>query len=131
MNGTPVINLNELRIDDDSRDGRPQEHYQAGAEDDSIVVVFKHLESSLIYHIRCADVIVGCVAWLTNEKILRALSTKRGVALIVQKEDFQKTSLFDGRAVAKLNNFKEAAPYIKTYILVAKFEQARKRVFFD
>jgi hypothetical protein len=93
MNGTPVINLNELRIDDDSRDGRPQEHYQAGAEDDSIVVVFKHLESSLIYHIRCADVIVGCVAWLTNEKILRALSTKRGVALIVQKEDFLRPDL--------------------------------------
>ena len=36
--------------------------------------IFKNLEGRVIEKIRSADAVVGCVAWLTNEKILRALS---------------------------------------------------------
>ena len=51
--------------------------------------IFKNLEGRVVEKIRSADAVVGCVAWLTNEKILRALSeVKKGVSLILQKEDF-------------------------------------------
>jgi hypothetical protein len=33
-------------------------------------------------------VVFGCVAWLTGEPILSALAEKKGVVIIIQKEDF-------------------------------------------
>lgn len=58
---------------------------------------FEDLEEHLIEHIREADAIVGCVAWLTSEHILGALaSVPRGVSLIVQKEDFLRPDLDAG-----------------------------------
>jgi hypothetical protein len=63
--------------------------------------IFKNLEERVIEKIHCADAVVGCVAWLTNEKILEALSNvKEGVSLIVQKEDFLRPDL------AASNNYK-------------------------
>lgn len=38
--------------------------------------------------IESADIIVGCVAWLTSKPIIEALAKKTGVSIIVQKEDF-------------------------------------------
>ena len=35
-----------------------------------------------------ASIVVGCVAWLTNRRILKALAAVEHVALVVQKEDF-------------------------------------------
>jgi len=52
-----------------------------------VSVYFKNLEGHLIEHIKKADVVLGCVAWLTSEPILRALKGKQ-VAIVVQKEDF-------------------------------------------
>jgi len=49
---------------------------------------FIDLEGHLVRYIENADVIVGCVAWLTNTRILSALEKKQGVMIIVQKEDF-------------------------------------------
>jgi hypothetical protein len=57
-------------------------------------VYFRNLEDRLIQHVREADMIVGCVAWLSNENLLKALSrVKHGVALVVQKEDFLRPDL--------------------------------------
>ena len=53
----------------------------------NVSVYFDNLQNRLIEHIAAADTIVGCVAWLTNEHIISALSGKR-VSFIVQKEDF-------------------------------------------
>ena len=36
---------------------------------------------------------VGCVAWVTSEPILKALAKKKGVSIIVQKEDFLRPDL--------------------------------------
>lgn len=49
---------------------------------------FRDLEVHLLRHIGKADAVVGCVAWLTNLKILNALASKQAASIIVQKEDF-------------------------------------------
>lgn len=50
---------------------------------------FKNLDEAVVRKIKEADVVVGCVAWLTNIAILDALASVRdGVSIIVQKEDF-------------------------------------------
>jgi hypothetical protein len=52
-------------------------------------VIFRDLEDRLIEMISRADAIFGCVAWLTNKRILEALATKRNqISIVVQKEDF-------------------------------------------
>jgi hypothetical protein len=86
------MNLNELKIPSEGFD-EPQEHYDGYANDSSVTVLFKHLESSLIHCIDGADIVVGCIAWLTNKSILEALSKKAGVALVVQKEDFLRPDI--------------------------------------
>jgi hypothetical protein len=62
-------------------------------EGERIAVYFRDLQARLIRHIMAADVVVGCVAWLSNHTILDALATRRGVGLVVQKEDFLRPDL--------------------------------------
>lgn len=38
---------------------------------------------------------IGCVAWLTSHPILHALAKKKGVSIIVQKEDFLRPDISD------------------------------------
>ncbi len=54
---------------------------------DNIICYFYNLEYELIDKIEKYPVIVGCVAWLTNESILNALATRDRVSIIIQKED--------------------------------------------
>jgi hypothetical protein len=55
---------------------------------------FRDLEDHVARHIKEADAIVGCVAWLTSPRILDALaSVKGGVSIIVQKEEFLRPDL--------------------------------------
>lgn len=55
----------------------------------STCVFFRDLESRLIEVIRSADLVVGCVAWLTSERVLAALShVPGGVGIVVQKEAY-------------------------------------------
>jgi hypothetical protein len=57
--------------------------------------VFKDLDKRLIQliHEFKDGVIVGCVAWLTHEKILLELSNCKNVQIIVQKEDFLRPDI--------------------------------------
>lgn len=60
----------------------------------TIRAYFRDLEDHLIEHIRGADAVVGCVAWLTSRRILDSLaSVKHGVSIIVQKEEFLRPDL--------------------------------------
>ncbi len=43
---------------------------------------------ALVEALQSADVVLGCVAWLTEPRVLEALSGLAGVSLVVQKEDF-------------------------------------------
>jgi hypothetical protein len=90
-----VNNLNELLIDDEGP-GEPLKDYRAASADQKTVVLFRNLEAELVTRIRTADVVVGCVAWLTSAVILQELGKKRGVSIIVQKEDFLRPDLDAG-----------------------------------
>lgn len=49
---------------------------------------FRGIRDKLIAQIEEADYVFGCVAWLTDFGVLAALAKKRGVCIVVQKEDF-------------------------------------------
>lgn len=87
------MNLNEAKIRD--ADGQPESLIdpKASSIDGKTHALFRDLENEIINRIREADVIVGCVAWLTNGAILRELSKKQSVAIVIQKEDFLRPDL--------------------------------------
>ena len=57
-----------------------------------VSVYFKNLEERLVRHIEQAEVVMGCVAWLTSPTIISVLAKKQ-VAIVVQKEDFLRPDL--------------------------------------
>lgn len=83
-------NLNQYKIDDETRHGQQIEDFSILSGD--IQVYFRNIEQILIEHIKKADVILGCVAWLTSFKILDALAEKQA-SIIVQKEDFLRPDI--------------------------------------
>lgn len=60
--------------------------------DGQVQVYFRDLSNALISEIKKADVVLGCVAWLTDFLIIDALREK-DVAIVVQKEDFLRPDL--------------------------------------
>lgn len=83
------MNLNDIGIPTDGIYDQPLENnfiHQHGVQ---MCVYFRDLEHVLCEHIKNAQIVVGCVAWLTNDKILDTLAgVQEGVAIVVQKEDF-------------------------------------------
>ena len=76
-------------------------HYIPGADGDtyyedhsmkseSVDIYFRNIEDALLKKIRDYKdgIVFGCVAWLTNERILSALAECNAVQIVVQKEDF-------------------------------------------
>ena len=84
-----ATSLHELRIPTDEA---PQKQRDYSVTSGRTKVYFKHLEAHLIEHIRESQVVMGCVAWLTSESIIEALSSK-DTAIVVQKEDFLRPDL--------------------------------------
>lgn len=82
-------NLNRWIIEDhETGGGRPFVDYSMSTNA-RVDVCFRGLEDKVVSLIQSHTLVVGCVAWLTNPRILKALSEVRdGVSLIVQKEDF-------------------------------------------
>lgn len=89
-------NLNDLKIVVDYGDVNPSlQDFGISSANVNVQVYFKNIQSHLIRHIRAADIVVGCVAWLTCPSILQALSKKEGVSIIVQKEDWLRPDVND------------------------------------
>lgn len=86
-----VKNLNLCLINDRDRD--PERLIDPSIETTNCSVFFRNLTDRLIGFIDEAECVVGCVAWLTNKRILDALARKRGVSIVVQKEDFLRPDL--------------------------------------
>jgi hypothetical protein len=81
--------LNDLKLWDNDRSRyRSLKDYSTLSEEGTIEVIFRQIEKRLIEEIRKADMVFGCVAWLTSEPILNALAEKKGAEIIIQKEDF-------------------------------------------
>lgn len=90
---TPNLNNLEIpiapgTISDYKRTPAAAVQHTGAAEVDYTFVYFDHLEHVLMDYIRKSTVVFGCVAWLTNFEILRALARLDAVQLVVQKEDF-------------------------------------------
>lgn len=81
-----LTNLNQATIP--NADGPAQALKDFSVKDNNIEVYFLNIKDKLLEKISEADIIVGCVAWLTEGSVLKALSAKTGVSIIVQKEDF-------------------------------------------
>ena len=54
----------------------------AASRDGSVIAYFDGLEDKLIEHIKDSDFVLGCVAWLTNERILKALATREASIIV-------------------------------------------------
>lgn len=80
-----MTNLNKIGIPTDTSDEEPLRDYSLISG--NVEVVFRGLEERLIREIQASDIVVGCVAWLTNKNILRALA-QVNCCVVVQKEDF-------------------------------------------
>jgi hypothetical protein len=110
-----MSNLNEAVVPLDVPDNRfspiaMQDHSTIGS-DGKTQVFFKNIEGHLIRFINESEVILGCVAWLTSQPILEALSKKKGVSIIVQKEDFLRPDFMStGNWEQKLGRLYEDLP---------------------
>jgi hypothetical protein len=88
-----IPNLNELLISNADGPDKALQDFRSESVDGLTKVYFKNLELELVNRIREADIVVGCVAWLTSKPILLELQKKKGVSIIVQKEDFLRPDL--------------------------------------
>jgi hypothetical protein len=83
-----AIDLNSLKLPDECQGQDPTDNTTT-SRDGSVTVYFRDLEQQLIRRIAGAEAVVGCIAWLTSESILRALAVlPAGASIVVQKEDF-------------------------------------------
>ena len=58
----------------------------------NITILFtpKKILEELVKYIRVSDYLVGCVAWFTNKKVLKALERKKGCAFVVTRHKMAK-----------------------------------------
>ena len=59
----------------------------------NVKVIFHRQKEEILEYINQYNSVMGCVAWLTDGDILKALATKEIVSIIVQKEDFLRPDL--------------------------------------
>lgn len=100
--------LDETLPHADYKGGVKQENYSMRSG--SIEVYFRDQVDVLCNEINEADAILGCVAWLTNMKILQSLrSLKYGASIVVQKEDFLRPDN-DMNSRCKLQHMYQSVP---------------------
>lgn len=102
-----VPNLNTL--------GVPVEHTTEPQRDNGVSttapveVIFRNHQARLLEEIGRWPIVLGCVAWLTDRQILRALAKCEHVNIVVQKEDFLRPDI-GGRRAAGLRPLYDALP---------------------
>ena len=90
------MNLNKLLLNSEWISS-PQEQSDFSKNSKDIDVYFKNIEDIIVEKIKVSNHIAGCVAWLTNKRILKELSKKETVCIVVQDEDFLRPDTdFDG-----------------------------------
>lgn len=85
------VNLNDLRVPVD-HDTEPQADHGLSAVA-NVDVIFRNHRARLLDEIARCDVVLGCVAWLTDSIVLGALAKRLHVSIVVQKEDFLRPDL--------------------------------------
>ena len=84
----PLENLNEAVIHNDDGPDIPIRGNTTNCKSGNVEVLFTGLQDILVAEIQKWPVVIGCVAWLTNDAALKALATRRRVSVLVNKEDF-------------------------------------------
>lgn len=90
------IDLNNIPVENDGNFNPDMGLTKATSANKDVTVYFRDIEQNLLNHIEVSECVVGCVAWLTNSKLLSALSSVPNVSIIVQKEDFLRPDLNSG-----------------------------------
>ncbi|AKI80115.1 putative phospholipase D/nuclease [Acanthamoeba polyphaga mimivirus] len=85
------INLNKIK----------SSNYHSEISDNSIRPYFENLEQHLVEYINKATYVIGCIAWLTNDNIISSLQQKKGIKIIVNKEEFLNPNM----EIAKKNYY--------------------------
>jgi hypothetical protein len=80
------LNLDVIYSDDDETGWKRLKK----RDSKNITVYFDGIEDALIKYISKAHTCLGCIAWLTNDNLLDALSEREIVSIIVNKGDFSK-----------------------------------------
>lgn len=85
-----LADLNKALHRDDSKLGECEMSRGAIGRslDGSVQAYFTDIENRLIDFIDAAEIVVGCVAWVTSKRVIEALARCDGVSIIIQKEDF-------------------------------------------
>jgi hypothetical protein len=78
-----------------------------------VEIFFRNLTETLVEQINAADAVFGCVAWLTSLPILEALSKKRAVGIVVQKEDFLRPDSGDWRQKKQRDAYDKLPRFIR------------------
>jgi len=90
-----VIDLTQLLIANADGPDTPQSDHSISKVRADISVVFRDHQRRLLDLIDRYPYVLGCVAWLTDMRVLDALSSRDGVSIIVQKEDFLRPDMTD------------------------------------
>jgi hypothetical protein len=111
-----VTDLTQLTIDNDCGPGIEQEDYSTAKPAVDTEIVFRRHRDRLLTLIAEYPYVLGCVAWLTDMRVLDALAARKGVSILVQKEDFLRPDL-DGAAdfAVTLRRAYEGLPRICRY----------------
>lgn len=107
-------NLNDAHIDVEPFEPEaPLSQSSTSASGVRVEVFFRDVKRELLSFINRFDYIVGCVAWLTDFDVLEALSTRKGVRIVVQKEDFLRPEWSDRDAFTRrLRAAYDKVPYL-------------------
>ncbi len=85
------VNLNDLGVPVDHETEPQADHGMSAVA--KVEVIFRNHRARLLDEIARCDVVLGCVAWLTDSAVLGALANCQHVSIVVQKEDFLRPDL--------------------------------------
>ncbi len=110
------INLNEFKIQTDGKSVELQD-YSVHNIESQVSAIFRNQKEFLIERISYYSFIVGCIAWLTDFDIIRALSKFDKVAIVLQKEDFLRPDTH--RTDNRKRKLREAYYSLKNQMIVS------------
>lgn len=92
-----IINLNDVEPETDANLLGTKRNRDNSCSSGAVTVYFRGLVRHLCEHIDQADLVLGCVAWLTHPMVLAALR-RPSAAIVVQKEDFLRPDFGTGQS---------------------------------
>jgi phosphatidylserine/phosphatidylglycerophosphate/cardiolipin synthase-like enzyme len=121
-------NLNDFQLVNVEGDNTSLKDNSAKTKDGKIEVFFRQIKDNLIKEIKESDIIVGCVAWLTDPDILEAMSKLKGVSIVVQKEDFLRPDLDSKRKGINRKKLRKRYDNLKANLERSEFDNILPKI---